>query len=30
MKALAAEIVEKFSSKLKYLGISVKEVTGDM
>ena len=30
MKALASEIVEKFSSKLKYLGIIVKELTGDM
>lgn len=30
LKALAAEIVEKFSSKLKWLGITVKELTGDM
>jgi len=30
MKALAAEIVEKFSSRLKVLGIIVKELTGDM
>jgi replicative superfamily II helicase len=30
MKALASEIVEKFSTKLKYLGIIVKELTGDM
>lgn len=30
MKALATEIVEKFSSKLSYLGITVKELTGDM
>jgi activating signal cointegrator complex subunit 3 len=30
MKALAAEIVEKFSTKLKYLGIIVRELTGDM
>jgi len=30
MKALAQEIVEKFSSKLKSLGIVVKELTGDM
>lgn len=30
LKALAAEIVEKFSNKLKWLGITVKELTGDM
>jgi antiviral helicase SLH1 len=30
MKALASEIVDKFSQKLKYLGIKVKELTGDM
>ena len=30
MKALATEIVEKFSSKLSYLGVIVKELTGDM
>eukprot|EP00828_Plagiopyla_frontata_P030222 TRINITY_DN3928_c0_g1_i1.p1 TRINITY_DN3928_c0_g1~~TRINITY_DN3928_c0_g1_i1.p1 ORF type:complete len:870 (-),score=148.87 TRINITY_DN3928_c0_g1_i1:12-2621(-) len=30
MKALATEIVEKFSTKLSYLGITVKELTGDM
>ena len=30
MKALAQEVVEKFSSKLKCLGIVVKELTGDM
>ena len=30
MKALAAEIVEKFSSKLNPLNITVKELTGDM
>ena len=30
MKALAQEVVEKFSSKLKPLGIIVKELTGDM
>jgi len=30
MKALAAEIVEKFTNKLKYLGIIVRELTGDM
>lgn len=30
LKALAAEIVEKFSSKLKWLGIQVRELTGDM
>lgn len=30
LKALAAEIVEKYSQKLKWLGISVKELTGDM
>lgn len=30
MKALAQEVVEKFSSKLKSLGIVVRELTGDM
>lgn len=30
LKALAAEIVEKYSKKLKWLGISVRELTGDM
>ncbi len=30
MKALAAEIVSKFSKQLAYLGIQVKELTGDM
>lgn len=30
LKALAAEIVEKFSQKLKWLGINVRELTGDM
>ena len=30
MKALAQEIVEKFSAKLKPLGIIVRELTGDM
>lgn len=30
MKALAAEIVEKFSMKLRWLGISCRELTGDM
>ena len=30
MKALAAEIVEKFSTKLRYLNVQVKELTGDM
>jgi activating signal cointegrator complex subunit 3 len=30
MKALAQEIVEKFSSKLKPLGLIVRELTGDM
>mmetsp|Transcript_22044 Transcript_22044/g.47942 ORF Transcript_22044/g.47942 Transcript_22044/m.47942 type:complete len:2140 (-) Transcript_22044:37-6456(-) len=30
MKALAQEVTEKFSSKLKPLGIIVKELTGDM
>ena len=30
MKALAQEVVEKFSSKLKALNIVVKELTGDM
>jgi replicative superfamily II helicase len=30
LKALASEIVDKFDSKLSYLGIRVKELTGDM
>jgi replicative superfamily II helicase len=30
LKALAAEIVEKFSQALRYLGIKVQELTGDM
>lgn len=30
MKALASEITDKFSAKLKYLGINVRELTGDM
>lgn len=30
MKALASEIVEKFQNRLKYLGVKVKEFTGDM
>lgn len=30
LKALAAEIVEKYSQKLKWLGIQVRELTGDM
>ncbi|CAD8152858.1 unnamed protein product [Paramecium pentaurelia] len=30
MKALASEIVEKFQTKLRYLGVRVKEFTGDM
>ncbi|KAG0246557.1 Sec63 Brl domain-containing protein [Mortierella sp. GBAus27b] len=30
MKALAAEIVRKFGSRLKWLGIEVRELTGDM
>ncbi|QPG74274.1 hypothetical protein FOA43_001599 [Brettanomyces nanus] len=30
LKALAAEIVDKFSKKLKWLGIQVRELTGDM
>ncbi|KAF9357866.1 hypothetical protein BGX34_009192 [Mortierella sp. NVP85] len=30
MKALAAEIVRKFSSRLSWLGIEVRELTGDM
>ena len=30
MKALAQEVQEKFSEKLKPLGISVRELTGDM
>lgn len=30
LKALAAEIVEKFSKKLSWLGIQVRELTGDM
>jgi replicative superfamily II helicase len=30
LKALASEIVDKFSSKLGYLGVRVREFTGDM
>jgi activating signal cointegrator complex subunit 3 len=30
MKALASEVTEKFSQKLKYLGLLVRELTGDM
>lgn len=30
MKALAAEIVGKFGKRLAYLGIKVRELTGDM
>lgn len=30
LKSLAAEIVEKYSEKLQWLGINVKELTGDM
>lgn len=30
LKALATEIVNKFQSKLKYLGIAVWEFTGDV
>ncbi|KAH8550562.1 Sec63 Brl domain-containing protein [Umbelopsis sp. PMI_123] len=30
MKALAAEVVEKMGKRLKFLGISVREFTGDM
>lgn len=30
LKALAAEIVEKMSSRLKWLGVRVRELTGDM
>ena len=30
MKALASEVTDKFSAKLKYLGIFVRELTGDM
>ena len=30
MKALAQEVVEKFSSKLKSLRLIVRELTGDM
>ncbi|OLL22002.1 putative helicase mug81 [Neolecta irregularis DAH-3] len=30
MKALAAEIVQKFSKKLEWLGVVVRELTGDM
>ena len=30
MKAVACEIAEKFSSKLKYLGVQVKELTDDI
>ena len=30
MKALAAEIVRKFAKRLQWLGIHVRELTGDM
>ena len=30
LKALASEIVDKFSAALHYLGIKVRELTGDM
>ena len=30
LKALASEIVDKFSTALSYLGIRVRELTGDM
>jgi len=30
LKALATEVVEKFGAKLSYLGVSVKEYTGDI
>jgi len=30
MKALASEIVDKFSKKLQYLGVKVREFTGDI
>jgi len=30
MKALASEIVEKFTSKLEYMGVLTREFTGDM
>ena len=30
MKALATEVVSKFSSRLKWLGVQVRELTGDM
>ena len=30
MKALAQEVVEKFSERLKPLGMTVREFTGDM
>lgn len=30
MKALAAEVVRKFSKRLAYLGVKVRELTGDM
>ena len=30
MKALAQEVVEKFTEKLKPLGLIVRELTGDM
>ena len=30
LKALASEIVEKFKSALGYLGVNVRELTGDM
>jgi replicative superfamily II helicase len=30
MKALAAEVVEKMQKRLRFLGINVRELTGDM
>lgn len=30
MKALAAEVVDKFAKKLRWLGVEVRELTGDM
>jgi replicative superfamily II helicase len=30
LKALAAEIVAKFTAALTYLGLKIKELTGDM
>ena len=30
MKALAAEVVEKMGKRLKFLGISVRELTGKL